>query len=144
MDFGNLDDWKTDPRAYTTGIPLDLGQQRALFLRRAGTVSREFVAAIAARQAAGVDPDDPDEQKVLYARSVVVGWSGIVDAAGEPIPYTPEACIELFRAYPEIWALVWPFANSRANFTAHEMEADRQQVKALPGGETARANSQAH
>ena len=106
MDFGNLDDWKTDPRACTTGMPLDLGRGRTLFVRRAGTVSREFVAACAARSSAGIDPDDPDEQMVLYARSVVVGWEGITDAKDAPIPYTAEGCIELFRAYPEIWAQV--------------------------------------
>jgi hypothetical protein len=144
MDFGNLDDWKTDPRAVTTGMPLDLGRDRTLFIRRAGTVSREFVAACAARSAAGVDPDDPGEQMALYARSVVVGWSGIVDAGGNPVPYSPEACIELFTAFPEIWALVWPFANSRANFRVAEMEEAKQQVKRRSGGVTAQANSQGH
>ena len=144
MEFGNLDDWKTDPRAQTTGVPLDLGRGRLLYIRRAGTVSREFVAAIAARQAAGVDPDDPDEQMALYARSVVVGWEGITDGAGEPIPFTSSACLELFRAFPEVWALVWPFANSRSNFRAQQHEEDKQQVKTLPGGETARANSLGH
>lgn len=144
MDFGNLDDWKIDPRSLTTGVPLDLGRGRSLFIRRAGTVSREFVAACAARQSAGVDPDDPDEQMVLYARSVVVGWAGIVDSAGQPIPFTSEACLELFRAYPEVWALVWPFANSRSNFRTQEMQEDREQVKPPPGGETARANSLGH
>lgn len=144
MQFGNLEDWKTDPRAGTTGMPLELGQGRRLFIRRAGTVSREFVAACAARSAAGIDPDDPEEQMVLYARSVVVGWEGITDANDAAIPYSSEACIELFRAFPEIWALVWPFANSRANFRAQEMEAAKAQVKRPSGGVTAQANSQGH
>jgi hypothetical protein len=125
-------------------MPLDLGRGRLLYIRRAGTVSREFVAAVAGRASAGVDPDDPEEQMRLYARSVVVGWEGIVDAGDAPIPYTAEACIELFRAYPEIWALVWPFANSRANFRAKEMEEAKLQVKPPSGGVTAQANSQGH
>lgn len=144
MQFGNLDDWKTDPRAVTTGMPLDLGRGRTIYVRRAGTVSREFVAACAARSAAGVDPDDPAEQMALYARSVVVNWSGIVDATGAEIPYSPETAVELFTAFPEIWALVWPFANSRANFVMQEMEEAKQQVKRRSGGVTAQANSQGH
>jgi hypothetical protein len=144
MDFGNLDDWKTDPRAYTTGVPLDLGNGRALHIKRAGTVSREFVSACAARQKAGLDPDDPDEQMSLYARVVVAGWSGIVNSKGEAVPFSAEACIELFRAYPEIWAAVWPFANSRSNFRVEEMDEDKAQVKLPLGGAKARANTQAH
>jgi hypothetical protein len=122
--FGNLRDWHTDEKLARDGARLDLGDGRALLVRRTGTGNRAFLAA-----AAELDSDDQTAQFETYARHVVSGWEGIVDAAGAPIPYTPEECVALFQYAPEIFDAVWVFATKRANYQVKESAEDADAVK---------------
>lgn len=122
--FGNLDDWHTDEARTRDGAPLDLGNGRTLLVRRSGTRNRVFMAAVA-----DMDPGDEPAQFALYARHIVAGWSGILDARGEPIPYTPEACVALFEYAPEMFDTVMMFAAQRGNFREKELAESRDAVK---------------
>lgn len=132
--FGNLDDWHTDESLTRDGAPLDLGGGRTLLVRRSGTRNRDFMVAVAES-----DATDERQQRDIYARHIVAGWSGINDAAGEPVPFTPEACVALFEYCPEVFDAVWLFATQRANYHAVKLAEDSDRVKALSGGEIVQA-----
>jgi hypothetical protein len=53
----------------------------------------------------------------LYPRHVVTGWSGIVDGAGELVPFSEASCREFLEALPPwIFDEVRVFAVTAANF----------------------------
>lgn len=38
----------------------------------------------------------------VWAKTVVVGWEGLVDADGNPVPFSVETCYELFCYMPDL------------------------------------------
>jgi hypothetical protein len=136
MKFGNVNDWHTSLAKSANGVLLDLGEGRSLLVKRAGTRNREFMAAVAA-----IDVKDDAATREVYARTVVAGWSGFNDEAGNPIPFSAEACIELFKFAPEIFDLMWMFAAQRANFRDVELAEEKAQVKKQSGGTKAQART---
>jgi hypothetical protein len=136
MKFGNVGDWHTSVAKSANGVPLDLGEGRTLLVKRAGTRNRAFMAAVAT-----IDVNDDAASRAVYARTVVAGWSGFNDEAGNPIPFSPEACIELFDYAPEIFDLMWLFAAQRANFRDAELAEEKAQVKKQSSGTKAQART---
>lgn len=132
--FGNLDDWHTDETLMREGAPLELGKGRTLLVRRSGTRNRDFMVAIAES-----DANDERATRAIYARYIVAGWRGLLDPAGEPVPFTPEACEKMFEYCPEVFDAVWLFATQRANFHTAKLEEDSDSVKASSGGENQQA-----
>jgi hypothetical protein len=130
--FGNVDDWRTDPDKCKNGVPFDMGQGRALIVRRANLYDREVQAHFTK-----VEWDDKRAVQEIFARVLVVDWKGITNAAGEPIPYTPEACVALFQFANELWEDLNRFALNRANYTYARAQEDSEAVKHSRGGETA-------
>src|SRR5262245_346911 len=122
--FGRLDDWHTDAGLARDGARLDLGEGRALFVRRTGTANRAFLAA-----AAEMDTDDTADQFEVYAGPAGARWEGIVDAAGEAVPYSPAACVALFEYAPEIFDAVWVFATKRTNYQLKRQREDAEALK---------------
>src|SRR4051812_10011372 len=92
FDFGNVDDWHTDPDIVKNGAPFDAGKGRVILVRRSGGANRKLMGALA-----GISPDDDAAFQSVYARLIVTGWTGFTDRSGDPIPYSPEACVALFR-----------------------------------------------
>jgi len=60
--------------------------------------------------------DETDLIELLAA--CTTGWSGMLDRnAQEPVPFTVEACRQLYRSFPVIRDQVDNFIANRANFT---------------------------
>jgi len=55
---------------------------------RAGRISREMLER------------NRDEDRELYARYVVKGWSAVKDDKGKAVPFSAEACLQFFQALP--------------------------------------------
>lgn len=54
----------------------------------------------------------------LFPKHVVTGWDGIVDTAGTPVPFSPEACEALLEALPEwLFDRIRAWAADESNFT---------------------------
>lgn len=73
-------------------------------------------------------PDNVAEEignKVLSG-AVLVGWDGVTDDAGAPIPYSPAAALALFEKFPDFRDDVLMVANSREAFQA---ERDAETAK---------------
>lgn len=130
--FGNVDDWRTDPAKCRDGVPFDMGRGRALIVRRANLYDREIQAHFTK-----VDWDDKHAVQDIFARVLVVDWQGITNAAGEPVPYSPEACVALFQFANELWEDLNRFAMNRANYVYARAQEDAEAVKHSRGGEAA-------
>jgi hypothetical protein len=123
MQFGNVDDWRSDLAREREGVPCPLGAGRELLVRRAGSRNRAYMAGVM-NVAAG---DLPALQR-LFAETIVVGWRGIRDRQGAEVPYSPEACAELFGQAPDLADHVARFAADRANFHAEEVAAEGERL----------------
>lgn len=136
MKVANVTDWQTDADLLEAGAPLDIGEGRALIVKRAGIRNREFMAAVA-----GIDAKDEAAAMRVFAATVVVGWRGFRDADGNEVAYSAAECFEVFRACPELYDATFLFANRRANFRAEELEAEKVQLKKRPVGTNERART---
>lgn len=140
--FANIQDWKSDTKREADGVPLDLGRGRSIVLRRAGGSNRAFTVALAELIRGVVGERDPQDVadseidgqlKALYADHVVVDWVGFQDEAGDAIPYTRAAFLELMELAPDMWLRVRTTANSREHFQtqlqARALDRDREIIK---------------
>lgn len=72
------------------------------------------------------DEQNLDAQKEAVARAVLTDWDGVVDAEGQPLPYSPETALEFFRD-PEmhrLYAFVFEQSMRDENFRKARIEAD--------------------
>ena len=111
----------------------DLAGSPELQVAPATQANREYfnAALAAARDKANVGrkvtvaslADDRITRAKLYARHVVKGWSGVKDATGALVPFSPEACEEFLEelAGSDLSYLFIEFVNfieEERNFTA--------------------------
>jgi hypothetical protein len=136
MRIANVSDWRTDPQRSINGAPLDLGEGRTIYVRRAGTRNRDFMAAMV-----GIDTEDEAALRQIVARTLLASWSGFLDTEGAEVAFSAEECVALFEACPELFDRIWIFASQRANFQTQEVSADAAQLKKRPGGMKAQAHS---
>lgn len=124
--FANLQEFAPDRERSMNGARLDLGGGRVLIVRQAGGFNRRFehLTAMRARQRGMVDVTDELEQRLtadeiaiqVAAECLIAGWEGLCDDAGEPVPCTPEATLELLQEHPELAERVVVFAYHEENF----------------------------
>jgi hypothetical protein len=57
-----------------------------------------------------------------YAETVVVDWRGLADDAGNPLPYSVESCMSLFKGNPNIYKAVVSLAGDDAIFRRAVLE----------------------
>ena len=67
MKFGNLTDWQSDPELELEGVPLDIGRNRFINIRRAGGANRAFLVAYGALIGKLVG-DRGDPEKIAQAQ----------------------------------------------------------------------------
>ena len=72
-------------------------------------------------QAGAVTRDVLDQQReqdrTLFAKHVIIGWSNVVDSGGRSVPFSPEVCEEFLRALPDyILDDIKLFASTPGNF----------------------------
>lgn len=132
FNFGNLDDWRTDAEREKNGAPLDLGGGRVLFVRRANVFDKAVQAEFAK-----IDGKNDRQVQGLFAQRFVAGWEGITDSGGNPVPFSPEAVMALFKFAPDIWDELQRFAMNRSNYALKSLREDRDAVKKHSDGEKA-------
>ena len=129
--------WMTGARTRSScrdGVPFDMGDGRALIVRRANLYDRAVQAHFE-----DIDKKDTRAVQEVFARVLVADWRGIVDAAGEPIPYSVDACLALFEYANELWDELQRFALNRANFRYEQAQEDVAAVKVSRDGEPVQA-----
>jgi hypothetical protein len=69
--------------------------------------------------------ENREEDKELYAKHVIKGWSGVVDAQGKNVPFNEESVTELLDALPPwIFDDIREFASDIDNFIAEQIDTE--------------------
>lgn len=122
--------FRTDKALEKEGIVLDYGDFK-IKVARAGGSNTAFQKALTAKVRpykrqldAGTIPDDVAERLFLdvYAESVVLGWEGVTDENGKPLPYSKENAVKLFTDLPDLFRDVQNQAAAISNFRAEVTE----------------------
>ena len=125
--------FKTDAKCESEGVTLDYGDGVKIRIARAGGSNKTFMRALERlgkkyRRQIQLDilPPEVDAQlfQEVYADTIVLGWEGATDEAGQPLPFTRENVLKLFQDLPDLWADVRQQAQNLALFRAHLDEAD--------------------
>lgn len=92
---------------------------------RAGGSNRKYARALQAairphkRQVDRGTLDDEVSNDILrdvYAKHVVKDWEGVKTTDGQEVPYAPSACVEFFRAVPELFNELVTVASEMSTF----------------------------
>jgi hypothetical protein len=119
---------KLDPSLLpsTQDLPIsnDAGQPTGIVLKVVGTNSKSYREAVkrSAKSMLGKeahqDFDLIERNNAHLAAACIVGWTGLLDERGEPVPYSPQTAIELMLM-PELTYMkeaVEGFAADKARF----------------------------
>lgn len=128
--------FKTDESLEKEGIVLNYGQNSKgenidIKIARAGGHNTRFAKTAEQvlkpyrRQIANETADRKsmeEAMRVIYARSVVIGWSGVEDEDGKPMVFTEENCVKLFTDLPDLFADLREQAEKQALFRRIALE----------------------
>lgn len=129
--FGNIVDLQADDGLENEGIDLDFGHGRSIRVARSGGGNRKYRAALTEEYKKNkslldrgtLDDDEAGAMlRKVFARTVVLDWSGWLDSKGEEIPFTWDSCMELFKEAPEIFRIVQDESEKFSNFARKEEE----------------------
>jgi hypothetical protein len=84
---------------------------------------KRMEAAANNKQDAVADVDETDREVIEILVACTVGWSGVLNTEGTPIPFTEENVRKLYAAYPVIRDQVDVFISNRANFIQASSQA---------------------
>jgi len=62
--------------------------------------------------------------RTIYAKAVVLGWSGVEDAEGETLEFSEDNVVKLFTDLPDLFADVKQAAEKAALFRKDALEAE--------------------
>lgn len=72
---------------------------------RAGAINMHMIA------------ETRNNDRALYAKYVIVGWEGIYDSAGQPVPFSPGECAVFLDALPDyLFDEIRTFCSNPSNF----------------------------
>lgn len=128
--FGTEKSYETD------GVTLDFGVAR-FKVRRAGGSNRKFLTTLSAKLrphrralSAGTMDDAvaEDLQMEVYFETVVLGWEGVTNRAGEPLEYNLVNFKQVMRDLPDLWATLREEADNMKNFQMDAAKADGEDL----------------
>jgi hypothetical protein len=69
--------------------------------------------------------ENREEDKELYVKHIIKGWSGIVDAQGKNVPFNEESVTEFLDGIP-VWLFeeIREFASDIDNFIAEQIDTE--------------------
>lgn len=124
--------FKTNPELECSGIELNYGDFR-ITIARAGGANKKFAKAIEKKSRPfkrAIQSDSFDNEraqallKEVYAETVVLGWDGVTDEKGEPLPFNRENCLKLFNDLPDLFQDIMEQAQKSALFREEIREND--------------------
>lgn len=132
MRLTNIGDLATDEKLSQDGVPLDLGEGRVLWVRRAGGHNREF-AYVLARNLAAQDESyasmSAEARAALelrvFSECMVSRWQGFETDDGEA-PCTPDLVRDLFESAPDVYEKV---REKAADEEAYRLPADTKSLQ---------------
>ena len=121
MDFDKA--FGVDDGLVRDGVDVRFGTDAYITLRHSGASHREFQTALAERVQRNLSAfkavDRLEQQEAIaqevFADLIVAGWRG-VEIKGQPVPFTRDNALMLFRTYPVVWERVQAEAARLSNF----------------------------
>jgi hypothetical protein len=141
FDTKGLETYTTDPVRESQGVWVDFPAGRSMLVLRAGGSNKAFIRGFQAAirpfrrqiEKGTMDVEKSDEMmREMYARYVVKDWSGITDKEGKPVPYSPEAAVAFFRAFPELFQDLMAIASDANTFNGM-LAPDVDEAKEIMG-----------
>lgn len=130
------DQYQTDPKIEREGIVLNYGKLEDgtpidIRIARAGGANAKFdrtaeQAFKPVRRQLNNESIDPEVLqglfRTIYARSVVLGWTGIVDREGKKMEFTEDNVVKLFTDLPDLFKDVREAAEKASLFRLQALE----------------------
>ena len=136
FDKSDLGDYLTDETLESeVGVWFKFpGNRRFRMLRAGGSnkrFSRAFQAALRPHKRdldkGTLDMEIQDEiMRQCYAKHVGVDWDGIKTEDGAAVPYSADAALEFFRAFPNLFADLVTLASDMAQFSEERIEEAKE------------------
>jgi len=113
------------------GIWIDYGPAGSFLIARAGGSNQKFANILQAKprpykfQIDNELIDQKTGQRLMYeafAEAVVLGWDGVCDREGNPIPFSEKNCVKLFEDLPDLFHDLREQASKLANFRQQSLE----------------------
>ena len=145
MDFDGFSDLLMDEDLESgNGVTLEYDDgARTITIHRAGGSNRKFDRVLLAKmkpyrhkiQRGTLDYETNKRIYMeTYAEAVVIGWTGIT-SGGKKVPYSPEACVKLFEARPELYEDVKRMADAASTFAKETAEEDEKNSETSSAGD---------
>ena len=128
--------FKLNGAAESNGIDLDYGAYSIRILR-AGSGNKKYTKELQRRIKPhryqidnGLFDNDVAKKMTneLYADTIIIGWSGVTDEAGNPLPFNRDNVVKLLTDLPELANDIQAQAVLVSNFRAEEREADAKNL----------------
>ena len=133
MSKSIYDKFATDKKAEQEGITLDYGDGLKIKIARAGGSNVKYEKLVQARlkkyerqrqlDLLEIDTLRPILREV-YAEAVVLGWEGVTDREGNPLPFNKANAVKLFEDLPDLFEDIVVQAQKAALFRQHILEAE--------------------
>lgn len=128
--FGTVKTYETD------GVTLDFGVAK-FRVRRAGGSNRRFLSTLSAKLrphrralSAGTLADEVAEnlQMEVYFETVVIGWEGVTDPAGNVLEYNLVNFKQVMKDLPDLWTTLREEADNLKNFQHDAAKVDGEEL----------------
>ena len=120
----------TNTDAETEGVKVEVNDQVAFIIRRAGGRNQDYRRALTEgykKHKRRIDVDamsnEELEEKILrpaFIKHVVVDWEGVEDENGDDVPFTLANCAEYFRVVPDVYATLSAIASDISYFRTQD------------------------
>jgi hypothetical protein len=131
--MGTYSSYQTDKNLERTGIELNLGSSGTFVLARAGGANRAYTTRLEkltkphrrAIQTGSIDSDLADTLVAqAYAECVLLNWWGVTGPDGQPLEFSPQNAIQLFKDLPDLFTMIQQTAGDASLFRAEIREED--------------------
>lgn len=142
MSGGTYRSFKTSKKWEQDGIILDLGSAGKFTLARAGGSNLQFARdfkRITSPHRRAIETktiDDETATRLLieaYASSVVLGWKGVTDEAGNEMKFSKQNAIKLFTELPELFNAIRAHAEDAQLYREAELEEEAKNSERSSG-----------
>ncbi len=125
--------FERDEDMETKGIWQNFGPYGKFLIARAGGANARFLSMLSKtmepyqRQIQkNMLPEDVANELLInvFARTVILGWEGVIDKDGKAIEYSYEACVKLLTDLPDFFIDMREEATRIQNFRSAEFEDD--------------------
>lgn len=126
----NLDKfYKADPILEKEGVDFSIDDKTAFRVRRFNQSNPRIRAAMAnhykpfARQIEmGTLPQEKSDEIIrkVFVETCLVSWRGVEDGEGKPIEFTKENAMSLFKSLPDLFDVLWKYANDFESYREQE------------------------